>query len=164
MRRKRSLRNISSKTQLTSGYQKALAALARMRRENLSLAEAIRMEGTKQSTFLQYVGDAVYRSGPNKPWRATKADELSAYMTVLTPQGLTRTLVRGSSERTRLAHYNVALRMWRAGEPGAERALRKFRGLTVGGHALVTDSDLLIELEEAGELDFDSLYSSIGGR
>ena len=163
MKSKDSRRILPLNIRQTPGYHRALAALARMRRDNLSLAEATRLEGIKPSTFLQYVGDAVYRSGPGKPWKATKADELDAYMTVLTRHGPTRVLVRGSIERTRLARYNIALKMWRAGEDGADRALRVFRGLTVGGHVLITDADLLIELEEAGELDY-TLYISIGGR
>jgi len=70
--------------------------------------------------------------------------------------------VRGSRERTRLARYEIALRKFRAGEDGAEKELATFRRLTVGGHVLVTDVNLLIQLEEAGQLDFDSLYYSVG--
>jgi hypothetical protein len=147
----------------TPEYQKALAALARMRRDHLSLAEATRMEHIKPSTFLRHIGNAVYRSGPGKPWKPTRADRLSAYMTVLTAHGPTTVFVRGSIERSRLARYDIALRKWRAGEHGAGRALRVFRGERVGGYVLITDSDLLIELEEAGQLDFDTLYSSVGG-
>jgi len=55
------------------------------------------------------------------------------------------------------------LRKWRAGEDGADKALMAFQGQMVGGHALITDSDLLIQLEEAGELDFDTFYVSVGG-
>jgi excisionase family DNA binding protein len=138
---------------------RAFAALARMRRDNLSLAEATRQEGIKPSTFLRYVGTEVYRSGPGKPWRATKSDNLSIRMTVLTRQGPTAALVRGSRERIRLARYDIALRKWRAGEHGAEKELMAFRGQTVGGYVLITDPDLLIRLEEAGQLDFDNLYS-----
>jgi len=54
------------------------------------------------------------------------------------------------------------LRMFRAGEDGAEAALKVFDGKTVGGHRLITDPKLLIQLEEAGELDFDTLYTSFG--
>jgi hypothetical protein len=163
VKRKDARRILALNIRQTPAYQKALAALARMRRDNVSLAEATRLEGIKPSTFLRYVGDAVYRSGPGKPWKPTRADQLSAYMTVLTPQGPTRVLVSGSIERTRLARYNVALRMWRAGEDGAEEALKAFRDLTIGGYVLITNPDLLIELEEAGQLDFETLYSYVGG-
>jgi hypothetical protein len=143
--------------------QKALAALARMRRQGFSLARATRLERIKPSTFLGYVGSAVHRNGPGKPWKATKADRLSAKMTILTENGPLTVLVRGSRERTLLARYDIALRKWREGQDGAERELRSFKGRTVAGRLLITDLDLLIQLEEAGQLDFDSLYFSVGG-
>jgi hypothetical protein len=54
--------------------------------------------------------------------------------------------------------------MFRAGEDGAEAALKAFRGKTVGGHKLITNTKLLIQLEEAGQLDFDAFYTSIRAR
>lgn len=144
-------------------YQKALAALARMRREKLSLAKAAQIEHIKPSTVLRYAGSAIHRSGPGKPWKPTKSDRLGTGMTVLTTQGPTTVFVRGSVERRRLAHYDIALRRWRADEDGADKELMAFQGQTVGGHVLITDPDLLIQLEEAGQLDFDTLYYSVGG-
>jgi hypothetical protein len=147
----------------TAIYQKALAVVARMRRDKLSLARAAREEHIKPGTALRYVGNAIQRSGPGKPWKATKSDRLGASMTVLTAQGPTTVIVSGSVERTRLARYDIALRRWRADEDGADKELMAFQGQTVGGHVLITDPDLLIQLEEAGQLDFDTLYFSIGG-
>jgi hypothetical protein len=94
---------------------------------------------------------------------ALKSDRLSAYLNVLTPQGLTVALVRGSAERTRLANYNNALAKWRGAKPGAEAELAKFAGQRVGGHLLITDPKLLATLEDAAVMDFDELYSSFGG-
>jgi len=147
----------------TLTHQKALRALRLMREEKLSLSAATRREHIKPNTFLRHVGSAVHRSGPGKPWKASKSDSLSARMRILTPKGPVFDVVRGSRERTRLARYEIALRKFRAGEDGAEKELAAFRGLTVGGHVLVTDVNLLIQLEEAGQLDFDSLYYSVGG-
>jgi len=141
----------------------ALAALARMRRDNVSLAKATRLEHIKPRTFLRHVGSAVYRSGPGKPWKAASSDSLKARMRVLTPKGPVNVVVRNSRERKRLSQYEIALRQFRAGEDGAEKELEKFRGLSVGRHVLVTDLNQLIQLEEAGELDFDNLYYSVGG-
>ena len=84
-------------------------------------------------------------------------------MTILTEQGPIFDVVRSSIERTRLARYDIALRKWRAGEDGAEQELLAFKGQTVAGHVLITDPDVLIRLEEAGQLDFDNLYYSVGG-
>jgi hypothetical protein len=85
-------------------------------------------------------------------------------MTILTPRGPVFAQVRNSVERTRLARYDNALRNFRAGADGAVEELQAFEGQTVGGHPLITDPDLLIQLEEAGSLDFDALYYSVGAR
>ena len=85
-------------------------------------------------------------------------------MRILTPKGTVYEVVRGSRERTLNARYEIALRSFRAGEDGAVEELKNFEGLTVGGHVLVTDLNQLIQLEEAGKLDFDALYYSVGGR
>jgi hypothetical protein len=146
----------------TLAHQKALAALRRMRRENLSLAKATRLEHIKPNTFLRHVGSAVHRSGAGKRWKPSKSDTLAARMRILTPQGPVSEIVRGLLERQRLARYEIALRKFRAGEDGAEEELLQYQGLTVAGHVLVTDLNLLIQLEEAGQLDFDSLYFSTG--
>jgi hypothetical protein len=133
-------------------------------RRGVSLAKAARQHHIKQSTVLRSVGNALYRSGSGKPWKARKSDRLSALMRILTPHGPTFAEVRNSIDRTRLARYDNALRNFRAGADGAVEELRAFKGQTVGGHPLMTDPDLLIQLEEAGSLDFDALYYSVGER
>jgi hypothetical protein len=85
-------------------------------------------------------------------------------MTVLTERGPVTAVVKDSRERRMLGHYDAALRIFRAGEDGAERALKAFEGKRVGGYTLITDAKLLIQLEEAGQLDFDTLYTSFGAR
>jgi hypothetical protein len=165
-RRRRSRRQRLSipKTQRQSRLRlKALAALGLMRRRGWSLNKAARLEHVKPQTVLRHVGKALYRSGPGKPWKATKSDRMPEKMMVLTPNGPIFDLVRSSIERTRLSRYNIALRKWRAGEDGAEQELSAFKGQTVAGHVLVTNPDTLIELEEGGQLDFDAFYYSLGG-
>lgn len=165
-RRRRSTRQRLSvpKTQRQSKtHQKALAVLGWMRRRSLSLNKAAKLEHIKPETVLRHVGKALYRSGPGKPWKATKSDRLAEKMMVLTEQGPIFAVVRSSVERTRLSRYNTALRKWRAGEDGAERELLRFQGQKVAGHVLITDPDVLVRLEEAGQLDFDAFYYSLGG-
>jgi hypothetical protein len=164
--RKRKIRRGTFKRPRRNQYisQPALAALARMRKDNLSLAQAIRLEHIKRSTFLREVGTAVHRSGHGKRWKASKVDRFTAPMVILTRQGPITLPVTGSLERSRLGRYDIALRKWRAGENGAEKALGAFRGQKVAGHVLITETKLLIQLEEAGQLDFDTLYSFFGAK
>lgn len=152
------------KTQRQSAsHRKARAALGAMRRLGWSLNRAAKQEHIKPQTVLRHVGRALYRSGPGKPWKATKSDRLPEKLPVPTERGLMLTVVRSSSERTLLSRYYVVLRKWRAAEDGAAEELLKFEGLKVAGHVLITDPDTLIRLEEAGQLDFDAFYYSLGG-
>ena len=141
---------------------RALHALARVRRGE-SLSQAALAEHVKLATINKYLGGQFHQDAPGKRWKPTKADRLSVRMNVLTPLGMTFVPVRGSSERTRLGRYNIALRKWRLGEPGAEAELAKFEGKRVGGHLLITDTRLLATLEDADVMDFDELYSSLTG-
>jgi hypothetical protein len=141
---------------------RVLQALRLMRRDGISASAASRHEKMKLNTFRRSAGKYLHRSGPGKPWKARSQDELAVSMTVLTSLGPITVVVHNSRERKLLGQYNLALRMFRAGEDGAAAALKAFEGKTVGGQALITDPDLLILLEEAGQLDFDTLYASFG--
>jgi hypothetical protein len=139
-------------------------ALSLMRREGASASKAAQHEKMKLATFRKGAGRFLYRSGRGKPWKARSKDQLRFSMTVLTSRGPLDVIVSNSRERKRLSEYNFALRMFRAGEDGADAALKAFEGKKVGGHTLVTDIKLLIELEEAGQLDFEGFYVAIGAR
>lgn len=144
-------------------HRKARAVIGLMRRLGWSLNKAAKYERIKPQTVLRHVGKALYRSGPGKPWKATKSDRLPERVMILTEQGPIFAEVRSSVERSRLSRYYIALRKWRAAEDGAQDELSKFKGLTVAGHELITEPDTLISLEEAGQLDFDAFYYSVGG-
>jgi hypothetical protein len=139
-------------------------ALGLMRREGVSASEAARLEKMKLKTFRQRAGRYLHRSGLGKPWKARTEDQLSFSMTVLTTSGPAEAIVRNSRQRKLLHRYEFALRMFRAGEDGAEAALKVFKGKRVGGHKLITDIKILIELEEAGQLDYEAFYTSVGAR
>jgi len=139
-------------------------ALGFMRREGWSASRAARGAGIKLKTFRQGGGRYLYRSGPGKPWKARSDDQLPFSMTVLTSRGPLDVIVPNLRERKLLHQYDVALRMFRSAEEGAEAALKAFEGETVAGHTLITDIKLLIDLEEAGLLDYDTFYTSIGAR
>ena len=149
---------------LTVSDPRIARGLGIMRREGVSASVAAKREGMKLNTFRRGAGRFLYRSGPGKPWKARSQDQLAFSMTVLTPKGRVEVIVRSSQERKLLHDYESAVRMFRAAEDGAEEELKKFEGKTVAGYGLITDAKLLIELEEADELDFESLYSPIGGK
>jgi hypothetical protein len=135
----------------------------RRTRHGESLSQAASAEHIKPATVRKYLGKQFRQEGPSKRWVPTKSDRLTMPMNILTPLGRTPAPVRGSRERKRQGQYEVALRKWRSGVPGAEAELAAFDGQTVGGHPLITDVKLLATLEDAGVLDFEELYSSFSG-
>lgn len=139
-------------------------ALGFMRREGASSSVAARRERMKLSTFRRGAGKFLYRSGPGKPWKARSEDQLSFSMEVLTRQGRISAIVRNSGERKLLHEYEIALNKFRGAEEGAEEGIKRFEGKTVGGHQLITDTKLLMDLEEADEIDFESIYSPFKGQ
>jgi hypothetical protein len=118
----------------------------------------------KPDTFVRGAGPILHRPGPGKPWKVRPDDKLAFLITIPQPLGPQSVVARNHRERKLAGAYLSALRKWRAGEKGSEAALKKFEGKTVGGYKLITDTKLLAQLEEAGQLDFDSLYVSLGGR
>jgi hypothetical protein len=163
-RRIRSRRAIRTRNRQSIRDPRVARALGLMRREGASASKAAHSERMKLETFRKGAGRNLYRSGPGKPWKARSEDQLRFSMTVITSQGPAAVIVSNSQERKLLHDYDFAVRRFRAGEDGAEAALKEFEGKTVGGHVLVTDVKLLIELEEAGLLDFEGFYTAIGGR
>jgi hypothetical protein len=141
---------------------RALRVLGRTRRGE-SLSRAARAEHMKPATVRKTLGRHFHQEGPGKRWQPTRSDRLTTRMNVLTALGPTSAPVRGSKERTRLGRYDIALRKWRRGDPGAEDEVLAFAGLSVGGLPLITDVKLLASLEDAGVLDFEELYSLVGG-
>jgi hypothetical protein len=137
-------------------------ALGLMRREGLSASQAVRQEGMKLETFRRGAGSALYRPGPGKPWKVRDDDKLRFLVRIVTDFGPRSVVARNLRERKIAGAHNFAVRMWRAGEDGAEARLKEFEGKTVGGHKLITDTKLLTQLEEAGLLDFENLYASFG--
>ena len=139
-------------------------ALGLMRREGVSASEAAKLEKMKLETLRKGAGRFLYRSAPGKPLKARSEDQLRFSVTVLTNRGPLEVIASNSRERKLLHQYDSALRMFRAGADRAEAQLKEFEGKKVGGHTLITDIKLLIELEEAGQLDFENFYTAIGGR
>jgi hypothetical protein len=163
VRRRRTRRiNTVAHTPHEADIQRRVFRALRRMRDGESLSKATYEERVKPKTFVRYARLALRRSGPGKPWKAIPEDKLTSVMRVLTEFGPTPEIIRSSRERKLLGRYNQALRIFRAGEDGAKAALLAFRGKKVAGHILITDTKLLNQLEEAGRLDFDDLYSSLG--
>ena len=77
-------------------------------------------------------------------------------MRIVTEQGFEPTVVRGSAQAQTLARYTSAVgHFLRTGE--SER-LAEFEDREVNGYPLITDTESLTKLAQAGALELEELY------
>lgn len=144
---------------------RALNALAHMRRENVSLATAARLEHIKPNTLLRYVGSSLRRDKEGGRYRATKGDRFRRDLQIPTAQGPVTVPIYGSKNAENISKYlNAVAHYLRTGD---ESKLRKFKGksLKAGKQRikLVTGPETLSKLAEADAMHFDQLYASRKG-
>src|SRR5262249_30907059 len=110
MRRKRSSSQNPRST--TDTRTRALHALAKMRRDDLSLAEACRLEHIKPSTFLRHVGSAVQQDRPGGRYRPTAGDRFRRDLQIPTALGPTAVPIYGSNKAREISQYLNAVALY----------------------------------------------------
>ena len=138
--------------------QRAFHAIARMRRDGLSLNAASRDEGTTPATVKKYLPAALSQS-KRGIWTATKGDRYLRTVILPSPHGHVTVQARGSAEAELAAAYSGALARW--ARTGRASELAPFHGKRVGGFELLTAPRALRALGDAGLLPLDSLYASL---
>jgi hypothetical protein len=144
---------------------RALHALAKMRRDDLSLVEACRLEHIKPSTMRRYVGNALTQDKPGSKYRATAGDRFRRDLQIPTALGPTAIPVYGSKNAREIALYLNAIALYL--RKGDTTKLESFKGKTIRVRGqkveLITDPETLSGLALAGALQFDQLYASFAG-
>lgn len=159
-------RNAIPKTERQAeARERALAALALIRREKSSLRAAAKAESTDPRTVLRYVGSALRQERPRGYYRATTYDRIARRINFLTPRGTVPVTVRNSRTASRIAGYMNAVRSYV--NKGELSGLERFRGKSfrVGGvnYPFVSDPSTLEQLADAGVLAFEQLYRATQG-
>jgi hypothetical protein len=131
-------------------------------RKGASFSAALKQAKTTARSVRTQVGSALLQTTPGGRVRAAKGDSFSARMFVITPLGLAPVKVRGSKQRTFAGEHLATVRAFLAGKAPAS-SLEKFTGMSVGGHPLITDVDLLSVQAQADELRGDELYVALAG-
>ena len=129
----------------------ALAALARMKRENSYASEAIEIEGTSFVKLEKYVGPALQRRG--KDYVALPSDDLvRPPMLILDSKGVRPIEVRGSKAASSIGEYWNAIDDALQGSPSA---LKKFKSKKIPGTQIefLTDIKQIHVLQDAGQLE-----------
>ena len=140
----------------------AFEALSRMRTRGETLAQAAREVGESPATIVRRVGPAL-RKDRHGRWAARPTDRLIRSLEILTPHGKVAIRVRGSRLASVIAGHHNAVKDYLEGRPSA---LRQFRGITIRAgrraYPLLTDPRRVREFADAGELSFETIYSTTG--
>lgn len=135
--------------------ERALDALARTRREGLSLTRASREVHTDPRTVRRHAGRAFVKEG--RRWRPRPFDRIPRAMRVLTEDGPMLVVVRDSRTASLLAeHSNAVQRYLHTGDTAGLKRLRRKRVQVDGERiALVMSPQRLDRLAEGAELHYE---------
>ncbi len=137
----------------------AIAALARARHEDMSLARAAKLEGTTVANVKKWAPAAVKLE--HGRYTATPSDRYSRAMLIPTAHGPATGYPASSRQASLLGSYWMAVK--RYVESGNDIDLRRFDGryLRLANKTrvpFITDRALLRQLANAGLLTFDAIY------
>lgn len=145
--------------------ERALAVVARMRRENTSLGPAAKVEEVDPSIVLLYAGSAFKKKRPRGRYRAKPYDRIPRTLNFLTSKGSQALTVRDSRTASRIGEYMNAVRKYL--HSGDTSILADFEGRSFrsGGvtHRFITDTRTLDQFADAGGLAIEGLYRAVRG-
>jgi hypothetical protein len=149
------------KTQVRKASPRVTRAIAKMRKQGVSLRKAARELKVSPRTVLKNAASAL-RKGTSGRYSAKSSDRLVRVMMIPTPEGPQEISVRGLPAASLLGSYWSSLHVYY--ETGKDSALKQFSGkfiTAVGGkkYPLLTDLEILNRLGSAGVVSFESLYA-----
>jgi hypothetical protein len=131
-----------------------------MRSKGFSLTRAAREAHTTRETTRKHVGQALTRSKSGR-YAATASDRLTRRIWFLAQTGKVEVAVRGSRAASRVAEHSAAVHQYL--KTGDSRLLDAFQGQAIRSrnqiHFFLTDTEVLEQLANAGEVSFERLYS-----
>jgi len=126
-----------------------------MRNRGESLSEAAHLEHTTTATVHKLVGKQLRREASGR-YSAAPNDTLRRDLSVLGSEGYASVTARSSKQAQLASEHLIAVgRFLRTGD---DEWLKPFIGKHVGGVELLTDSNRLRELADAGLVKLDALY------
>ena len=158
MSRVRNARQLEALPEPSKAARKsALSAIARARRDDITIAEAIRRERVagrhvSMESIWRYAPEAVTRD-PQHRLVPTPHDRIYRRIPFLTPDGVAEVDVRSSRRASLVGEFRNALKAFLDGDDPTGAGLRRFRGKRVGGRLLETDLDAIEASARRRELD-----------
>ena len=142
--------------------ERALAALALMRREGKSRSAAAKAKGTTPASMRRYVAAALRQDRPGRRYRATPYDRLPRHVKFPMLDGEVPLTIRDSRTASRIAEHRTALGKFVRGDISAldkfKRASFRVDGKT---YTFMTDPAEIAHLAAAGELPVEGLYQAV---
>lgn len=140
--------------------QRALAALALMRRSGSSLTAAADLEGVAPRTVLRYVGSALRKTSSRGRYRAAVRDRIPRTVQFMTAAGPLSGTVLGSRTASAIAQHMNAVKTYLTS--GDTSALQRFRGKSFRAsgksYEFVTSPTTLSQLADADVVAIEGLY------
>lgn len=141
---------------------RALDALARMRRDRMSIEHAAHLADTTVNTVIRHVGTALTKD-PHGRWTATPRDNLyRGPMFMYTRYGRVSVEITDSRTASRLARYQKALEEF--AETSSTARLKEFEGQSFRAgkvrYDFLTDPEELWPIVHAGELSTEGPYDT----
>jgi hypothetical protein len=140
--------------------ERSLATVALMRREEIPLSSAARIQGIPRRTVLEHARSALRRGGGGDYW-ALPYDRIRRTLNFLTPRGTVPVTVHDSRTATDIAeHMNAVRKYVRTGDTSELERFKNKSFVTAGRvRRFVTDTDVLDDLADAGSLRaIETLY------
>ena len=140
--------------------ERALGAIARMRRDKLSLRNAARASETTSDLVKKYVGSALRRNKSGR-YRATLYDRIPRSLNFLILDRYVPITIRDSRTASKIAEHSNAVRKYVRTGDTSTLAQFKNKSFRTGGavHRFVAEPDLLDRLADAGSLaGIETLY------
>jgi hypothetical protein len=144
-----------------NSIQRATEAIAKMRKEGLSLRAASRESSVSPATVTRWAGSALKKT-PGGRYQVKKSDQLLRVMKVPGPNGLVEVGIKGSKQASLLGEYSAAVDRYL--KTGDSSRLDKFKDKEIKDATgkpivLITDRKELNRLGGAGVLSFESIYA-----
>jgi hypothetical protein len=135
--------------------------VSKIRADRISLTKASQEFGLDRQTVLRLAKPAL-RKRSNGQYVARPHDNLLRVLVIPDRQGLREVAIRDSRTASEIAEHAEAMRLYF--QKGDESRLRKFKGKRIRDASgksieLLTDTEELDRLGNAGELRFESLYA-----
>lgn len=143
-------------------YNRAINLLSSLRQREASYSALLRKYHLSRRKAERFLGRNLVGGGRGRRVRASKTDRLVRELFVPTPVGDISEPVRGLAAASKLSEFYRDRRKLLLNRISADDFEAKWRGVRVNGQELFADADGIFRMANAGVLEMENLYASVG--